>query len=130
MYQSDVAVGRAPPKSITVLSQVKELLYIPEDHHEYDDQILAYINALLITGYQIGIVTNRNLRVTDESLWSDIFREGIGDSAKIWLSMNVRQLFDPPQGAAAGIISEAIEEQGYRLREQVESGVFNSGDGT
>lgn len=127
MYQSDVTVGIGSTKSDSILSQVKELLYIPDDHHEYDEQILAYINALLITGFQIGIITDRNLHVTAESLWGDIFREGIGDSAKVWLSMNVRQLFDPPQGAAAGIIGSAIEEQTYRLREQVESEVFNSG---
>lgn len=121
---------RAPPKTETILSQVKDLLFIPLDHHEYDGQILSYINTLLITAYQIGIVHDRTLRVTPNTLWNEIFREEIGDSAKGWLSMNVRQLFDPPQGAASGIIAAAIEEQTYRLREQVESGVFTCGDGT
>lgn len=128
MYQSDVSVGRDPPSSETVLTRVKELLYIPEDHHEYDKQILAYINGSLVAGFQIGIVTDKNIRATDESLWSDVFREGIGDSAEIWLSMRVRRLFDTPQGAAAGIIAEAIEEETYRLREQVESEVFNESE--
>lgn len=130
LYESRAVVGRAPPKSETVLSQVKELLFIPPDHHEYDGQILSYINTLLVTAYQIGIVRDSTLRVTPNTLWSEIFREEIGDSAKGWLSMNVRQLFDPPQGAASGVIAAAIEEQTYRLREQVESEVFACGDGT
>lgn len=127
LYESRAVVGRAPPKSETILSQVKELLFIPLDHNEYDGQMLSYINTLLVTAYQIGIVHDRTLRVTPNTLWNEIFSEEIGDSAKGWLSMNVRQLFDPPQGAASGVIAAAIEEQTYRLREQVESEVFNSG---
>lgn len=127
LYESRAVVGRAPPESETILSQVKELLFIPPDHHEYDGQILSYINTLLVTAYQIGIVHDRTLRVTPNTLWNEIFREEIGDSAEGWLSMNVRQLFDPPQGAASGVIAAAIEEQTYRLREQVESEVFNGG---
>lgn len=129
MYEQSVTVSRAPPEgSHTVLSDIKALLYIPDDHHEYDTQILMYINAILLTAYQIGLINDSSIQVSTDSLWTDVFVEQIGAHARTWLALNVRQLFDPPQGNAIGIISEAIEEQGYRLREQLESEVFSSAD--
>lgn len=127
MYEQNVTVSRSPPDvEHTILSDVKALLYIPDDHHEYDMQILAYINTILLTAYQIGLINDSSTQVGVDSLWTDVFAECIGIHARTWLALNVRQLFDPPQGNAIGIVSEAIEEQGYRLREQLESGVFNS----
>lgn len=129
MYEQNVTVSRAPPEaSHTILSDVKALLYIPDDHHEYDGQILAYINAILLTAYQIGLINDSSIRVGVNTLWTEVFVERIGAHARTWLALNVRLLFDPPQGNAISIISEAIEEQGYRLREQLESGVFGCGE--
>lgn len=125
MYEQSVTVGRSPPSDHTILSDVKELLYIPNEHTEYDVQILSYINTILLTAYQIGLIEDSSIVVTESSTWGDVFNERIGEKAKTWLALSVRQLFDPPQGNAVGIIAEAIEEQAYRLREQMESEVFN-----
>lgn len=125
MYEQSVTVGRSPPSDHTILSDVKELLYIPNDHTEYDVQILSYINTILLTAYQIGLIKDSSIIVTKESVWGDVFNERIGEKAKTWLALSVRQLFDPPQGNAVSIIANAIDEYGYRLREQLESEVFS-----
>lgn len=111
-----------------ILSDLKPLLGIETDYTAYDDEILAYINGLLLTAHQIGMLKDRKIVVDANSEWDDVFIPEISDRCKTWLAMNIRMTFDPPQGAAADSIRHFIEEQTWRLREQIESKVFNESE--
>ena len=112
----------------SILSDLKPLLGIEEEYTVYDKELIAYINGFLLTAWQIGLIKDRKIVVDENSEWSDVFVDEISDRCKTWLAMNVRMTFDPPQGAAAESIRHFIDEETWRLREQVESKVFNESE--
>jgi len=114
--------------SMSILSDLKPLLGIEEEYTVYDKELIAYINGFLLTAWQIGLIKDRKIVVDESSDWSDVFVDEISDRCATWLAMNIRMTFDPPQGAAAESIRHFIDEETWRLREQIESKVFNESE--
>lgn len=105
-----------PLTTRSVLDSVKEALGIDEEYNVFDMDILAYINGTLMTAHQLGAVDD--VTVLDETTtFGNIINENTQLNALyVYLIMNVRLLFDPPQNSfLVNSLKDQIQEVQWRL---------------
>ena len=108
----------------SILTSIKKLLGIEEDYKQFDTDIIIHINTVLMGLTQIGVGPEEGFAITDEySTWEDF----IGDkpylnSAKSYMYLRVRTLFDPPLSSAAlDSMKKLADEFEWRLQVAVEN---------
>lgn len=115
-----------------ILSEVKKLLGIMDDYHEFDRDIVLNINMALNTLTQNGIGPERGFEITvDGNETLEDFIAGTEGGAEIpilhnsvinYLYLRTKIIFDPPQsGSVMEVYKEQIEELLWRLNIQVDS---------
>lgn len=107
----------------SILTSIKKLLGIEAEYTQFDTDIIIYINSALMMLNQLGVGPEEGFIITDDSeTWSDYLGEGSNyESAKTYILLNTRLVFDPP---ASSVIVEAFErmkkELEWRLAVQAE----------
>ena len=107
----------------SILTSIKKLLGIPEDHEHFDVDIIMHINSVFMILTQLGIGPDDGFKITDKSTtWNEYLPDGANiESVKSYMYLKVRLLFDPPSSSSIiESINRLISELEFRLN--VESG--------
>lgn len=113
----------------SILTSIKKLLGIAEEHTSFDADIIMHINSVFTVLTQLGVGPSRGFYISDSlPIWSDFVNrddlpDGISyESVKSYMYMKVKLLFDPP---ASGTVTETynrlINEFEWRLNFAAES---------
>lgn len=105
-------------KEESILVNVKKNLGIPEDHEEFDSDIITYINGTFSKLYQMGVGPRDHVfRITDkEDLWDDFIEDRDDqDMVRTYMYMEVRLIFDPPTASLLNSLEERKKEYEWRL---------------
>ena len=107
----------------SILTSIKKLLGIPEDHEHFDVDIIMHINSVFMILTQLGIGPDDGFKITDKlTTWNEYLPDGANiESVKSYMYLKVRLLFDPPSSSSIiESINRLISELEFRLN--VESG--------
>lgn len=106
------------PMGSSILNDIKKTLNLVEAYDAFDQDILLYINAVLSNAAQVGIGPDNGFMIIGKG---ETWRQLLGDdkllnNVKLYISLKVKMLFDPPQTAHAIAATERIiAEQEYRM---------------
>lgn len=102
----------------SILNSVKLNLGIPEDHTEFDTDILMHINSAFSVLHQVGASPEAGFSINDEfSDWSD-FVQGVQNvqMVKTYVCLKVKLIFDPPNTSyALASMEKVVSELEWRL---------------
>lgn len=111
----------------SILNSVKKHSGIEADYEHFDQEIISFINATLMTLSQIGIGPEDGFAIADESeTWGDY----LGDektiqqliAVKTYIGLKVRLAFDPPTSSyVLDALKRQADEYEWRLNVQAES---------
>lgn len=108
----------------TVLSSTKELLGIPSDVTDFDNELIVYINMVFAILNQLGIgpSTPYNVTLTEGSLEDFIADESMHGIIQMYIYTKVRILFDPPASSfVLTALDASIKEYEWRLTDYTSS---------
>lgn len=109
--------------STSILDTVKKQLGITEDYRAFDDQLIVDINSAFFVLRQLGVGPEEGFAIDGSSTeWRDFLGDGANlELVKTYISMRVRQSFDPPQSSAAmDALKRQIDEFEWRLNVEVD----------
>lgn len=94
----------------SILNSVKKVLGLEESYAAFDIDILMHINSMFSVLHQLGIGPDNGFSIEDDSaVWSDFLDDDILlNSAKTYVYLRVRMLFDPP---TTSYLITAMEKQ-------------------
>ena len=105
-------------KTASILNTVKKTCGLSDDYTVFDQDILVYINGVIIDLTQNGVGPSEGYLVTDSSqTWGDF----LGDFSQVgavatYISQKVRMIFDPPSTSFVGeAIQKRLDEMIWRL---------------
>ena len=113
----------------SILTSIKKLLGIPEDHEHFDSDIIMHINSVFMILTQLGVGPVEGFKIRDKSsTWGEyILNEKNIESVKSYVYYKVKLLFDPPTGSAVmESINRIINELEWRLNVEVETATTQS----
>jgi len=102
---------------MSILSDVKKVMPIPEYVEDFDDSLLIHINSEMFVLRQLGVIPMTGFTADKDSEWNEIGckDEALG-SVKLLVPLKVKKTFDPPQGGAAmQALNDMIAELETRL---------------
>ena len=94
----------------SILTSIKKLLGIEEDYEQFDVDIIMHINTIFTVLTQLGVGPSAGFFIKDKTAtWEDFLGSASTSisSAKTYMALRVRLLFDPP---ASSVVVEAIKE--------------------
>lgn len=111
----------------SILTSIKKLLGIPEEHAEFDADIIIHINTVLMVLKQLGIGPPGGFSIDDDNAtWEDFLGEYVKnfEAVKTYVYLKVKLVFDPPLSASA---TTALEKQigEFEWRLNVEADEFS-----
>ena len=101
-----------------ILPSVKKALGIPEDHKEFDPDIVLHINSTLSKLYQMGVgPRDKPYQIEGENdEWVDFLEDKDELAmAKSFVYIEVRLMFDPPTASLLTSLQERQKEYEWRL---------------
>lgn len=106
----------------SILNTIKKMLGFDSEYNAFDTDIIVNINSALDTLNQIGVGL-RTLRVTGpEETWSDFFDSKTSESAKLYVYLSTRLIFDPPGNSfVVTSIQKQMDELVWRMNVDMES---------
>ena len=107
----------------SILTSIKKILGIPEEHIHFDFDIIIHINTVFMILNQLGIGPVEGFRIDDKSTkWRDYIQEGMNlEAVKSYIGYKVRLLFDPPSNSSiTESINRVISELEWRLNVEAE----------
>lgn len=102
----------------SILEDVKGSLGIPKDEVHFDRDIIMHINTSMFILNHAGVGPKQGYSIKgSEETWIDYLGEEEIHAVKTYIYLNVRVLFDPPEGGSAILESmqRTIEELLWRL---------------
>lgn len=108
----------------SILTSIKKLLGISEEHYSFDTDLVMYINTAFSVLTQLGVGPENGFSIQDGSAtWSDYLN---GDTrlemVKTYVYLKVRLMFDPPASSSViEVIKSQISELEWRINVQVDS---------
>ena len=101
----------------SILDSIKKLLGIESTYTNFDTDIIMHINSVFVILQQIGFGPKEGFSIIDaSSVWSDYCDLDMIETAKTYIYLRVRLLFDPPSnGAVMEAIKQTIQELEWRL---------------
>ena len=101
----------------SILNSIKKLLGIESTYTNFDTDIIMHINSVFVILQQIGFGPKEGCSIIDaSSVWSDYCDLDMIETAKTYIYLRVRLLFDPPSnGAVMEAIKQTIQELEWRL---------------
>lgn len=115
----------------SVLNSTKKLLGIMPEEKDFDQDIIAAINASIFTLSQLGLNTKDGITVYDETTtFSDLFKDCVDsldiEAVRQYIYIKTRIAFDPPQvNALAEMFKEQKKELEWRLRLSAEQSEYD-----
>lgn len=106
----------------SILTSIKKLLGVEEEYTHFDQDIIIYINGVLLNLNQIGVGPSEGFSIKDKE---DVWESFIGnrkdlEAVKSYVYLKTRIIFDPPQTSVLlGAIEQQIKEIEWRLTIQV-----------
>lgn len=93
-----------------ILTSTKKLLGLPEDHTEFDLDVITHINSVFSDLTQLGIGPPEGFMIEDDTLeWDDYLMGDLElNTIKSYMALRVRLLFDPP---TTSYLKDALEKQ-------------------
>lgn len=108
-------------QNASILDSVKVQVGIPVSHHEFDQMIQLDINTAFGILHQLGVGGREPFTITDDNETWDQFTCQINmEMCKTFVSLKVRELFDPPTGAAMDALKRNLDELTWRIAVAVE----------
>ena len=108
-----------------ILTDVKQLLMIPDDLPVYDQDLIIHINGAFATLHQLGVGPIDGFEITEGNEQWDEFLENKKhlNSAKSFVFIQVKLLFDPPTNAfLVNSLEKQLEQLTFRLSVAAEGG--------
>lgn len=100
----------------SILNSIKVQLGIPSTHTEFDAILLLDINTAFSILFQLGVGPDEPFAVEDDSVtWDSFITQVNMEMAKQFVAFKVKELFDPPTGAAADALKRVLDELTWRL---------------
>ena len=113
----------------SILTSIKKLLGIPEDHVHFDADIIMHINSVFMILTQLGVGPSSGFKISDKTTtWDEYIQDTNNiESVKSYVYYKVKLLFDPPTGSAVReSINRIISELEWRLNVEVETATVQS----
>lgn len=107
----------------SILTSIKKMLGISSEDTSFDTDIIIFINSIISVLWDLGVGLSETFKIVDSSgTWEQLL--GVGkdyESAKTYIYLRVRLLFDPPSNSSIlQAYNNQIEELGWRLREKAD----------
>lgn len=102
----------------SILNSVKLSLGIPEEHKEFDTDLLMHINSVFSVLHQVGASPPEGFSILDESaVWSDFIQDVANvNMVKTYVALKVKLIFDPPNTSyALASMEKVVSELEWRL---------------
>lgn len=99
----------------SILTSIKKMLGIEEEYTHFDEELIMYINSVLMGLTQIGVGPAEGYSIKDRNdFWADYLGNNTNlEAVKSYIYMKVRLIFDPP---SSGFVLDSIE----RLTKEME----------
>lgn len=113
----------------SILTSIKKLLGIPEDHDHFDPDIIIHINTTLMVLTQLGIGPSEGFFIEDDSAtWDDFLSDNqTFEAVKSYVHLKVKLLFDPPLSSTViESYNRIISELEWRLSAMVDQAKIKS----
>lgn len=109
----------------SILTSIKKLLNISEEHNHFDADLIMHINTVFMILNQLGVGPTECFSIEDgEAIWDDFVTGNSYNAVKTYMGLKVRLLFDPPTGSAhIEAINRQISELEWRLNSEAELGL-------
>lgn len=107
----------------SILITLKNMLGLDKDYLDFDKDLIPLTNSVLMVLEQIGVGSDGFVITGPEETWSDFLgaENHQFESAKTYLYIKVRLLFDPPNSSTVTSSFEATaKELEWRLNVKVE----------
>ena len=101
----------------SILTSIKKLLGIAAGYTYFDDDIIIHINSAFSTLAQLGIGPRNGFSISGSSeTWNQFIADPLVNSAKSYVYISVKLLFDPPTSSAViDSYNKRLEEIAWRL---------------
>lgn len=101
----------------SILDETKHALGILPDDDSYDVTIINHINTYLTHLTQLGVGPETGFFITgSQETWDEFFDSALLNSAKSYLALRVRNLFDAPKtGFEQASMDRQVEQLEFRL---------------
>lgn len=102
----------------SILDSIKTMLGISSEDHEFDPELIIFINSSISKLIQLGVGPDEGFAITGvDETWEELFDSAKNiDCAKEYVYLDVRMVFDPPSNAfVASAFKEHKDEIAYRL---------------
>lgn len=112
------------PITSSILTSIKKILGIPEEHEHFDADIIMHINSVFMILQQLGVGPDDGFSIKDKTAtWSDYLKDSKHlEAVKSYIGYKVRLMFDPPSSSAiTESINRLISELEWRLNVAVEN---------
>ena len=110
----------------SILTSIKKMLGIHEDHEYFDADIIMHINTVFTILTQLGVGPSKGFMIEDETTtWDEFLPEdsNLLASVKTYMFLKVKLLFDPPlSGTVMESFNRQINELEWRLNVTVDPG--------
>lgn len=108
----------------SILTSIKKLLGIEEEHEHFDPDIIMHINSVLMILTQLGVGPSEGFTIEDSSTtWNDFIPDNQNlEAVKSYMHLKVKLLFDPPLSSVVmESMNRMINEFEWRLNVTAES---------
>lgn len=113
----------------SILNSVKVQLGIPYTHTEFDAILLLDINTAFGVLNQLGVGPDEPFTIEDDSAtWDSFITQNNTEMAKQFVALKVKEIFDPPTGAAADALKRVLDELTWRLNVAVNEDAREDGE--
>ena len=108
----------------SILTSIKKILGIPEEHEHFDTDIIMHINTVFMILNQLGVGPASGFKILDKNtMWEDSLKnDSLLEAVKSYMGYKVRLMFDPPSSSAiTESINHVVSELEWRILVMVES---------
>ena len=110
--------------SESILDTIKQMLGLDLEDQSYDNELVVYINSALSDLVQIGVGPTTGYQITGkDDVWETLLEANPNlNSAKQFIYLKVRLVFDPPQTSyVIQAFEKQIEEATFRINVHAEA---------
>ena len=110
--------------SDSILQTIKKMLGLDEGYTAFDQDIIVFINAALMSLNQLGVGPEGGLSIKDyTTTWSNLLTDEVNlNGVQQYVYLKVKMIFDPPGNSfVMDAFKQQAQELEWRLNVQSES---------